>query len=151
MFPVPPSVTMMLDEVVSTVAAVTATVGFVSPVVVVAADVAPDVEIPDVTAAETPGIIGMITEIPVVVAAAVVTAGVVCPPVVVVGVVGVIAAGGAEKMVAVVPAVGAPLSVPAVPTLGVLWAKLGNCQAKDMRGVRLRAKMRFLIFNMMIL
>jgi len=145
---------MTLDEVVSTVAAVTATVTFVSPVVVVAADVLPDVETPDVTAAETPGIIGMITEIPVVVAAAVVTAGVVSPPVVVVVVVvvvGVIAVGGAEKMVAVVPAVGAPLSVPAVPTLGVLWAKLGNCQAKDMRGVKLRAKMRFLIFNMMIL
>lgn len=144
---------MTLDDVGSTDAAVTATVGFVSPVVVVAADVLPDVETPDVTVAETPVTIGIITEDPVVVVAAVVTAGVVCPPtvVVVVGVVGVIAAGGAEKMVAVVPAVGAPLSVPAVPTLGVLWAKLGNCQAKDMRGVRLRAKMRFLIFNMMIL
>lgn len=101
----------------------------------------PVLETPVVMLAETPGIIGMLTVAPVVVVAAVVPPVVVVPP----G----SAAGGAEKMVAVVPAVGAPLSTPAVPTL--VWAKLGNCQAKDMRGVRLRAKMRFLIFNMMIL
>jgi hypothetical protein len=140
-----------LDDVDSTVAAVTATVIPVSPTVVpVAAEVLPKVETPDVMVAETPDIIGMITGAPVVVVAVVVTAGVVCPStvIVVVGVV-VVVAGGTERMVLVVPEVGAPLSVPAVPEL--VPAKLGNCQAKDMRGVRLRVKMRFLIFNMMIL
>ena len=182
MFPVPPSVTVTLDEVVSRVAAVTATVTPVSPpVVVVAADVAPVVETPDVTVAETPDIIGMITAVPVVVVACVTKAGVVTvsPPIVVVvvvvaapaapaaaaasavaGVAGAApvvppvppvgsAAGGAEKMVFVEASVGALLSRPDVP--GLVWARLGNCQAKDMKGVKLRAKMRFLIFNMMIL
>jgi hypothetical protein len=139
-FPVPPPVTVTLDDVGSTDAAVSATVTPVSPpVVVVAADVPPDVETPPAMVAETPGIIGMITGDPVVVVAAVVPPVVVVPP----G----SAAGGAEKMVIVVPVLLLPLSVPG----GVPPAWLGNCQTANVNGLRPRAKMRFLIFNMMIL
>jgi hypothetical protein len=91
--------------------------------------------------AETPDMMGMVTEVPVVVVAAVVTAGVVPPPVV-----------GAEKPLVCEAPVLAPASTPAEPLLGLkLWALFGNCQANNSRGLKLRAKMRFLVFNMMII
>jgi hypothetical protein len=95
---------------------------------------------------ETPDMMGMVIGVPVAVVA--VTAGVVVPPivVVVVGVV-VIVAGGAEKTVFV--------ELPGLPPLSAAFgfppAWLGNCQAVNINGLRLRAKMRFLMFNMMIL
>ena len=76
---------------------------------------------------ETPGITGMTMEVPV-------------PP------------EGIETMLVCAASVTAPLLVPAVPLLwALLWAWLGNCQITDSRGLRLRAKMRFLMFNMMTL
>ena len=147
MFAVAPFVTVIPGEVGSTVAAETVIVGnaVVASPVVLTADRVPVVETPVVMAGETPDMMGMVIEIPVAVVA--VVAGVITPPVVVV----VVGDTGTEKMVVVVPP-GAPLGVPAVPLLGpATWARLGNCQARDIRGVRLRAKMRFLIFNMMIL
>ena len=175
--PVARSVTVTLDEVDSTDAAVTATVTPVSPPVVVAAtDVSPVVETPDVTVAETPDIIGMVTGVPAVVVACVTKAGVVTvspPTVVVVVVVAAPAAPAAAAAAAVagvagaapvvpppvVPPVspvgsavggatgGTPLSLPSA--LPPAW--LGNCQTANVNGLRPRAKMRFLIFNMMIL
>jgi hypothetical protein len=100
----------------------------------------PVLETPVVMLAGTPGIIGMLTVAPVVVVAAVVVVAVVV-------VIGVIADGGAEKMVIVVPVLLLPLSVPG----GGPPAWLGNCQTANINGLRPRAKMRFLIFNMMIL
>jgi hypothetical protein len=120
----------MLDDVDSVVAAVTATVAVVSPpVVVVANDVLPSVETPVIMVAETPGIIGMVTGVPAVVV-----------PV------------GVDKPLVCEASVAAPASTPAVPLLGLkLWAWFGNCQANDSRGLKLRVKMRFLVFNMMII
>ena len=87
--------------------------------------------------AETPDMMGMVTEVPVVV-----VAGVVPPPIVVV-----VVAGGAEKTVFV--------ELPGLPPLSAAFgfppAWLGNCQAVNINGLRLRAKTRFLMFNMMIL
>jgi hypothetical protein len=94
----------------------------------------------------------MVIEIPVAVVA--VTAGVVVPAiVVVVGVVGVVVVVvGVEKPLVCEAPVAAPASTPAVPLLGLkLWAWLGNCQPNNSRGLKLRAKMRFLVFNMMII
>jgi hypothetical protein len=89
--------------------------------------------------------IGMVIEVPVAVVA--VTAGVVVPPIVVVVVV-----VGTEKPLVCEAPVLAPASTPAEPLLGLkLWAWLGNCQANNSRGLKLRAKMRFLVFNMMII
>jgi hypothetical protein len=82
---------------------------------------------------ETPGITGMTMEVPD-------------------GVPGVVPLEGIEKMVVCEAPVPAPLTLPAVPLLGPgVWAWLGNCQITDSRGLRLRAKMRFLMFNMMTL
>jgi hypothetical protein len=105
-----------LDEVDSMVAADMAT-GAVSPPVAVSpvvlpTDVLPVVETPVVMVAETPGMIGMMIEVPVVVVAVVVTTGVVPPPVV-----------GVEKPLVCEALVAAPASTPAVPLLGLkLWA-----------------------------
>jgi hypothetical protein len=144
-FAVAPFVTVIPGEVGSTVAAETVIVGdavVVSPVVLTA-DRLPVVETPVVMAAETPDMMGMVIEIPVAVVA--VVAGVVPPPIVVVVVV--VGDGGAEKMVFVEP----PGLPPLFSLFGFPPAWLGNCQAANINGLRLRAKMRFLIFNMMIL
>ncbi|MTJ45389.1 hypothetical protein FJR39_20610 [Dolichospermum flos-aquae UHCC 0037] len=152
---------MTLDEVDSTVATDIGTVAVVSPPVVVSpppvvvspvvitADVVPVVETPVVMAVETPDMMGMVIEIPVAVVA--VTAGVVVPPIVVVVGVVVVVVGTANPLVCEAP-VAAPASTPAEPLLGLkLWALFGNCQANNSRGLKLRAKMRFLVFNMMII
>lgn len=158
MFAVAPVVTVIPGEVGSTVAAETVTVDdavvvspppVVVPPVVLTAHRVPSVETPVVMAIETPGMMGMVIGVPVAVVA--VTAGVVVPPiVVVVGVVVVVV--GTEKPLVCEALVAAPASTPAVPLLGLkLWALFGNCQANNSRGLKLRAKMRFLVFNMMII
>jgi hypothetical protein len=158
-FAVAPVVTVIPGEVGSTVVGETVTVDdavavspppVVVPPVVLTADRIPVVETPVVMAVETPDMMGMVIEIPVAVVA--VAAGVVVPPivVVVVGVV-VVVVGTANPLVCEAP-VAAPASTPAEPLLGLkLWAWLGNCQANNSRGLKLRAKMRFLVFNMMII
>lgn len=158
MFAVAPVVTVIPGEVGSTVVGETAIVDdavavspppVVVPPVVLTADRLPAVETPVVMVGETPDMMGMVIEIPVAVVA--VTAGVVVPPiVVVVGVIGVVV-GSPNPLVCEGP-VAAPASTPAEPLLGLeLWAWLGNCQANNSRGLKLRAKMRFLVFNMMII
>ena len=60
--------------------------------------------------------------------------------------------GGAEKTVPLEPVVPPPLGVAAEPLLGELtWAWFGSCQATDSRGARLRARIKVLIFNMVII
>ncbi|MTJ49172.1 hypothetical protein FJR05_15460 [Dolichospermum sp. UHCC 0259] len=145
MFAVAPVVTVIPGEVGSTVAAETVTVDdavvvspppVVVPPVVLTAHRVPSVETPVVMAVETPGMMGMVIEVP--------------PIVVVVGVVVVVV--GTEKPLVCEALVAAPASTPAVPLLGLkLWALFGNCQANNSRGLKLRAKMRFLVFNMMII
>ena len=44
-----------------------------------------------------------------------------------------------------------PLIPPAVPRLGEVWDWLGCCQLIASRGVRVRARIKVLIFNMVIL
>ncbi|MTJ35267.1 hypothetical protein FJR08_12160 [Dolichospermum sp. UHCC 0260] len=152
-FPVAPFVTVIPGEVGSTVAAETVIVSdavVVSPVVppvVLTADRVPAVETPVVMAGETPDMMGMVIEIPVAVVA--VTAGVVVPPIVVVVVPPIVVVGGVEKPLVCEAPVAAPLSTPAVPLL--TWAWFGNCQITDSTGLRLRAKRRFLIFNMIMI
>ena len=45
---------------------------------------------------------------------------------------------------------GAPLILPAVPRLGEVWDWLGCCQFIASRGVRVIARIKVLIFNMVI-
>ena len=127
----------MLDEVDSVFAAVTVTVAVFASFPAPPTVRVPVVETPVVMVAETPGIIGIVMEVPV----DVVT-------------VDVVPVGGRETTLVYEAPVAAPLSVPAVPGLGLLlwaWAWFGNCQIRDSAEPRLRAKRRFLIFNMMIL
>ncbi|MTJ16336.1 hypothetical protein FJR06_06490 [Dolichospermum sp. UHCC 0352] len=148
-FAVAPFVTVIPGEVGSTVAAETVIVGnaVVASPVVLTADRVPVVETPVVMAGETPDMMGMVIEIPVAVVA--VTAGVVVPPIVVVVVPPIVVVGGVEKPLVCEAPVAAPLSTPAVPLL--TWAWFGNCQITDSTGLRLRAKRRFLIFNMIMI
>jgi hypothetical protein len=95
------------------------------------------VETPVPMVISTPASIGMVTGVPAVVVACVVACVV---PV------------GVEKPLVCEAPVAAPASTPAVLLLGLkLWAWFGNCQANDSRGLKLRVKMRFLVFNMMII
>jgi hypothetical protein len=146
-FAVAPFVTVIPGEVGSTVAAETVIVGnaVVASPVVLTADRVPVVETPVVMAGETPDMMGMVMVCP----PTVVTGGVIPPPVVPPPVVPppVVGVGGTEKMVFVEPPGLPPLSA----AFGFPPAWLGNCQAANINGLRLRAKMRFLMFNMMSL
>jgi hypothetical protein len=118
-----------------------ATVAVETGIAVLLADNAPVVEAPAVILGETPGTMVKVMVCP----ATVVTVGVGPPPVVP----PIVVVGGVEKPLVCEAPVAAPLLTPAVPLL--TWAWFGNCQITDSTGLRLRAKRRFLIFNMIMI
>jgi hypothetical protein len=123
-----------------------ATVSVETGIAALLADSPPVVEAPVLILEETP-----ITMVKVMVCPpTVVTGGIVPPPPPVVPPpVVVVVVGGVEKPLVCEAPVAAPLSTPAVPLL--TWAWFGNCQITDSTGLRLRAKRRFLIFNMIMI